>query len=117
MTKEERDYQEITQQVADSLFLRASVVAGEAVKRGVRYAVACDAIYGAQYQGVFGAALQSLKNAGKVARGMTIKEAWGDREVHELVAHDIIRKIFSCLDLLDPRYVWSINILKKKRKL
>lgn len=118
MTKEEeRQYREIHQQVADTLFMRAETVAGEAVKRGVKYRVACDAIYAAHYQGLFGAALKTLQNEGKVATGVTVNDAWAHRGVHELVVHEIIRKSFSYLDTLDPRYVWAFNILKKKRKL
>jgi hypothetical protein len=117
MTKEEdRQYREIHQQVVDSLFMRSATVAGEAVKRGVRYRVACDAIYAAHYQGLFGAALKTLQNDGTVPMGMPVGEAWGHREVHELVVHEILRKAFGYLDTLDDRYVWSLNILKKKRK-
>ncbi len=117
MTKEEeRQYREIHQQVADTLFMRAATVAGEAVKRGVKYRVACDAIYAAHYQGLFGAALKALQNAGSVPTRMTVNDAWESREVHELVVHEIIRKSFSYLDTLDDRYVWSLNILKKKKK-
>jgi len=118
MTKEEEhQYREIHQQVVDTLFMRAAVVAGEAVKRGVRYRVACDAIYAAHYQGIFGMALKTLQNEGQVGAGVTINEAWAHRSTHELVVHEIIRKSFSYLDTLDPRYTWSLNILKKKKKL
>lgn len=118
MTKkeeEDRQYREIHQQVVDSLFMRSATVAGEAVKRGVRYRVACDAIYAAQYQGLFGAALKALQNDGKIAIGMTVNDAWVHRGVHEQVVHEIVRKTLSYLDTLDPRYVWLVNILKKKK--
>ncbi len=114
--EEERQYREIHQQVSDSLFMRAATVAGEAVKRGIRYRVACEAIYAAHYQGLFGAALKTLQNEGKVANGMTVNDAWVHREVHELVVHEIMGKAFGYLDTLDSRYVWSLNVLKKKRK-
>lgn len=118
MTKEEeRQYREIHQQVVDTLFMRAATVAGEAVKRGVRFRVACDAIYAAHYQGLFGAALKTLQGEGTVPTSLTMNDAWANRGIHELVVHEIIRKAFSYLDTLDPRYTWSLNILKKKRKL
>lgn len=113
---EERQYHEIHQQVVDTLFMKSAVVAGEAVKRGVRYRVACDAIYAAHYQGLFGAALKELQNEGRIANGITVTDAWVHRGIHELVVHEIIRKAFCYLDILDPRYVWSMNILKKKKK-
>lgn len=117
MTKdEERQYREIHQQVMDTLFMRSATVAGEAVKRGVRYRLACDAIYDAHYQGLFGAALKDLQNQGKVAIGLTVTDAWVHRGIHELVVHEIIRKAFSYLDTLDDRYVWSLNILKRKKR-
>lgn len=117
MTKdEERQYQDIHGQVLNSLFSKSSVVAGEAVKRGVKYRVACEAIYSAHYQGLFGSALKALQNDGKVATGLTVGDAWNHRAVHELVVHEIIRKAFVHLDILDPRSVWSINILKQKKR-
>lgn len=117
MTKEEeRQYLEIHQQVVDSLFMRAAQVAAEAVARGVKYRTACAAIYAAHYQALFGAALKDLQNDRKVPTGMTMNDAWTDREVHELVVHEVARKVVSYLDTLDDRYVWSVNILKKKKR-
>ncbi len=117
MTKddEDRQYREIHQQVVDSLFMKSATIAGEAVRRGVKYRLACDAIYAAHYQALFGAALKDLQNDRKLPTALTVSDAWVNREAHELIVHEIITKAFRYMDTLDDRFVWSINILKKKR--
>lgn len=117
MTKdEEKQYRDIHQEALNIFFNRASIIAGEAVRKGVKYKVACDAIYAANYQAMFGSALKKLQNDGKVSTSLTVNEAWVNREVHELIVHEVIKKAFGYLDALDDRYYWSMNILKKTKK-
>lgn len=113
---EERQYREIHEQVLGSFLMRSATVAGEAVKRGVKYRVACEAIYAASYQALFSAALKDLQNAGDIDIGVTVTEAWEDRELHEQVSHEIVGEVIRCLSSTDHRHSWSVNILKKKKK-
>ncbi len=117
MTKDdEKQYRAIHQETLNAVFSRASVIAGQAVKKGVKYKLACDAIYAAHYQALFGSALKKLQNEGKIPTGISVNEAWVHREIHELLVHEIAAKAFSYLDALDERYFWSMNILKKNKK-
>jgi hypothetical protein len=116
MTSDEaRQYAEICTEITDSLFMHAARVAGESVKKKVRYKLACEAIAAACYQGLFGAALKVLQNSQKAPTGMTVKDAWSNREVHELIAHEIVRNAVHYMGTLDHRYTWTANILKRKK--
>jgi hypothetical protein len=114
MTKDDaRAYREICQEITDSLFMHAATLAGSSVKKGIRYKLACEAIYAACYQGLFGAALKVLQNDGKVPTSFRIQDAWTNRGVHELVSQEVIRKAVDYLGMTDPRYRWAVNILKR----
>jgi len=116
MTKEEeRQYRQICEMMSAGLFSSAANLAGRAVIQKVSYRIACDAIYAACYQGLFASALKKLQIEGTVANGLSFGDAWTNRAVHELVAHEIVRKMISYLDTLDDRYTWVVNILKKKK--
>ena len=117
MTKsEEREYKSVCAQMTDRTLMLASEVAAQAVQRGVPYRLACHAIKVALYQGVFSATLRGMKNDNEIPQSLKMEEAFIAPAHHELVAHEIVKMIFDHLRMVDRRYVWAMNIVKRKAK-
>lgn len=113
---EERDYREVCCEMTDQVLALASRVAGNAVKRKVSYRLACHAVKVAIYQGLFGAVLRQMKNDGKMPSALRMEDAFTSNEHHETVAYEIVKLIFDHLQMVDQRYIWSMNIMKRSRK-
>lgn len=115
MTKsEERDYKDVCAEMTDRTMALASLVAGQAVKRGVSYRLACHAVKVALFQGLFSATLRGMKNDHKMPSGLKMEEAFVTPLHHESVAHEIIKTVFDHLQVVDRRYIWAMNIAKRK---
>jgi len=118
MTKtEEKAYREVCETMADRTLMLASQVAADAVKRGVPYRLACHAVKVALYQGLFGSVLRNMKNDGLMPSDLKMESAFVSSREHEQVAHEIVKLIFDHLQVSDRRYVWAMNIVKRKAKL
>lgn len=113
---EEKAYREVCEAMTDRTMMLASQVAADAVKRGVPYRLACHAVKVALYQGLFGSVLRNMKNDGIVRQNLKMEAAFVSSEEHELVAHEIVKLIFDHLQVVDRRYVWAMNIVKRKVK-
>ncbi len=117
MTKtEERDYKSVCAEMTDRTLMLASEVAAQAVQRGVPYRLACHAIKVALYQGVFSATLRGMKNDNVIPQNLKMEEAFIAPDRHEAVAHEIVKMIFDHLRMVDRRYIWAMNIVKRKAK-
>jgi hypothetical protein len=117
MTKsEEKAYRDVCANMTDRTMMLASQVAADAVKRGVPYRLACHAVKVALYQGFFGSVLRNMKNDGLAASDLKMEAAFVSAEEHERVAHEIVKLIFDHLQVVDRRYIWSMNIAKRKAK-
>jgi hypothetical protein len=117
MTKsEEREYKNVCSQMTDRTLMLASEIAAQAVKRGVPYRLACHAIKVALYQGVFSATLRGMKNGNEMPQNLKMEDAFITPDRHEVVAHEIVKMIFDHLRAVDRRYVWAMNIVKRKAK-
>lgn len=117
MTKaEEKVYREVCEVMTDRTMMLASQVAADAVKRGVPYRLACHAVKVALYQGLFGSVLRNMKNDGLAPSDLKMEAAFVSAESHEQVAHEIVKLIFDHLQVVDRRYVWAMNIVKRKAK-
>jgi hypothetical protein len=113
---EERDYKTVCAEMTDQTLALASRVAAQAVQRGVPYRLACHAIKVALYQGVFSATLRGMKNESDMPQSLKMEEAFVTPSHHEYVAHEIIKMIFDHLRMVDRRYIWAMNIVKRKAK-
>lgn len=117
MTKsEEREYKRVCAEMTDRTLTLASEVAAQAVQRGVPYRLACHAIKVALYQGVFGATLRGMKNDNDMPQNLKMEEAFVTPTHHESVAHEIVKMLFDHLRMVDRRYIWAMNIVKRKAK-
>lgn len=117
MTKsEEREYRNVCSEMTDRTLMLASEVAAQAVQRGVPYRLACHAIKVALYQGVFSATLRGMKNESEMPQDLKMEDAFVTPSRHEPVAHEIVKMIFDHLRIVDRRYVWAMNIVKRKAK-
>jgi len=109
-------YREVCEEMTDQTLALASRVAANAVKRGVSYRLACHAVKVALYQGLFGSVLRSMKNDGKIPSGLPMETAFTSPKNHESVAHEMVKLIFDHLQVVDRRYVWAMNIMKRDAK-
>lgn len=116
MTKDERDYRDVCAEMIDRTLALASLVAANAVKRGVSYRLAHHAVKAALYQGLFGVALRGMKNEKEMPSSLRMEEAFVTPSHHEAVAHEIVKIVFSNLQVSDPRFVWAMNIVKRKKR-
>lgn len=116
MTKEEeRNYRDVCCEMTDQVMALASRVAANAVKRGVSYRLACHAVKVAIYQGLFGATLRQMKNDKDMPSSLMMEEAFVTPAHHESVAHELVKLIFDHLQVVDRRFIWTMNIAKRKR--
>lgn len=117
MTKDEdRQYREVFVEMADKTLALASLVAANAVKRGVSYRLACHAIKVALYQGLFAATLRELKNERKLPTSLSLDHAYTHADTHEPVAHEMLSLIVTSLECADRRQTWRANIVRRPRK-
>lgn len=117
MTKlEERDYKSVCAEMTNRTLMLASEVAAQAVQRGIPYRLACHAIKVALYQGVFSATLRGMKNENGMPQSLKMEEAFVTSSHHEPVAHEIVKMVFDHLRAVDRRYIWAMNIVKRKAK-
>ena len=118
MTKpEEREYHAVCAEMTDKTLMLASQVAADAVKRGVPYRLACHAVKVALYQGLFSSVLRGMKNDHQMPSDLKLEEAFISSTDHEKVAHEIVKVIFDHLQVVDRRYIWAMNIVKRKAKV
>ena len=116
MTKaEEREYHAVCAEMTDKTLMLASQIAANAVKRGVPYRLACHAVKVALYQGLFSATLRQMKNDKGVPSSLKMEDAFTDPDHHEQVAHEVVKLMFDHLQVVDRRFVWGMNIVKRKR--
>lgn len=113
---EEKAYREVCETMTDRTMMLASQIAADAVKRGVPYRLACHAVKVALYQGLFGSVLRNMKNDGLAPQALKMEDAFVSAEEHEKVAHETIKLIFDHLQVVDKRYIWGMNIVKRKAK-
>lgn len=113
--EEERDYRDVCVEMTDQVLALASRVAAKAVERKVSYRLACNAVQVALYQGLFAATLRKMKNNREVPSNLKMEEAFVSADHHEAVAHEIVKVIFDHLQVVDRRFVWAMNIVKRKR--
>lgn len=111
---EEKAYRDVCATMTDKTFMLASQISADAVKRGVPYRLACHAVKVALYQGLFGSVLRSMKNDGTMASSLAMEKAFTNCADHELVAHEIVKLIFDHLQVVDQRYIWVMNIAKRR---
>jgi hypothetical protein len=117
MTKsEEKAYRDVCTEMTDRTMMLASQVAADAVKRGVSYRLACHAVKVALYQGLFGSVLRNMKNDGLAPQMLKMEDAFISADEHEKVAHEVVKLIFDHLQVVDRRYIWGMNIVKRKAK-
>lgn len=116
MTKDERDYRDVCAEMTDRTLALASLVAANSVKRGVSYRLAYHAVRAALYQGLFGITLRGMKNDREMPSSLQMEEAFVTPSHHEAVAHEIVKVVFSNLKTVDPRFVWAMNIVKRKKR-
>lgn len=112
---EDRDYRDVCCEMTDQVMALASRVAANAVNRGVSYRLACHAVKVALYQGLFGATLRQMKNDKKMPSSLRMEEAFTASDHHELVAHEVVKLMFDHLQVVDRRFIWAMNIAKRKR--
>ena len=115
MNSNERDYQDVCAEMIDQTLALASRVAANAVKRGIPYRMACHAVQVAIYQGLFSATLRTMKNERNMPSSLKMEEAFVTPTHHESVAHDVVKVIFDHLQVVDRRFIWAMNIVKRKR--
>lgn len=113
---EEKDYRDVCMEMTDQTLALASRIAANAVKRGISYRLACHAVKVALYQGLFGSVLRSMKNDGQLPSALKLEDAFTRSEHHEPVAHEIVKLIFDHLQVVDQRYIWAMNIVKKEAR-
>lgn len=111
---EEKAYRDVCERMTDKTLMLASQVAADAVKGGVPYRLACHAVKVALYQGLFSSVLRNMKNDGTVPSDLKMEAAFVSNQHHEQVAHEIVKLIFDHLQVVDRRYVWAMNIVKRK---
>jgi len=115
MNKSEEDaYRIVCEEMTDRTMALASLVAANAVKRGVPYRLACHAVKVALYQGLFGSVLRGMKNEGLAPSSLRFEVAFVNSNEHEQVAHEIIKLTFAHLEVTDRRHIWRMNIMKTK---
>ena len=112
---EERDYRDVCCEMTDQVLALASRVAANAVQRGISYRLACHAVKVALYQGLFSATLRQMKNDKGVPSSLKMEDAFVDPDHHEQVAHEVVKLMFDHLQVVDRRFVWGMNIVKRKR--
>lgn len=115
--KDERGFRNVCFEMSNRTIALASQIIGEAVAKGVKYKLACNAIKMAMYQGMFSAVLNELKMESKIASDLRVEDAISSPKEHETVAHEIVRLTVDHLRVVDNRYVWSVNIAKRNKKL
>ena len=113
--KEENDYRDVCCEMTDQVMALASRVAANAVNRGVSYRLAFHAVKVAIYQGLFGATLRQMKNDKTMPSSLKMEDAFVSAMHHESVSHEIVKLIFDHLQVVDRRFVWAMNIVKRKR--
>ena len=113
--KEEREYRDVCCEMTDQVLALASRVAANAVNRGISYRLACHAVKVAIYQGLFSATLRQMKNDKDMPSALKMEEAFVTPTHHESVAHEVVKLIFDHLQVVDRRFVWGMNIVKRQR--
>lgn len=113
--EEQGDYREVCEEMTDQTMALASRVAANAVNRGVPYRLACHAVKVAIYQGLFGATLRQMKNDKQLPSALQLEEAFRTPAHHEAVAHEVVKLVFDHLQVVDPRFVWAMNTVKRSR--
>jgi hypothetical protein len=112
-TENEREYKRIFTEMADQTIMLAAQIVAKAVQRKVPYKLACHAVKVAAYQGLFATTLQSMKCDGTIRSNITIDEAFGSIEDHRNVCYEVVQLMFDNLQVLDNRYVWSVNVARR----